>query len=397
MRRPGIRATEGRSEGRVEFLLVYALAASGSFLLPSLGPAWVLAAWGAGWMLVYLAVVRARWSDYYETGDFADNFYYLGFLLTLAALAGVLVRLGEMSDDILRTVLGQFGLALVTTIVGLTGRTILLMSRTTPEETEERSGQRVARAFDDFTRSLNRLSAEADSFAATFGQGLRSSLARIEGEVDDFATAAAATRNRLDAVRDGLDTLGGAIVGTASDVRASGQQLAGGLRELGGATGPRLAAVGAQLDDLLRRLRELAELLGSVGRGADAATRQTTELVRNVGRDADAATREMMERLNRVTAELGLALARVATAARQATDGLDGQAGGMADVVRQWKEQADRLAAVHRELVEEAEGSGHAVAQVRREIAAGVEALIAQLRQPSNGYGVAEVGGREVR
>lgn len=357
-----LRATEGAAAGRTEFLLVFIVAAAGSFVLPSIWPAWVLAVWGTAWMLVYLTAVRARWPDYFDTGDFADNFYYLGFLLTLAALAGALVRLGDMTDDVLRTVLGQFGLALVTTIVGLTGRTLLLMSNTTLRETEDRAGQRVARAFDDFTRSLHRLSAEADAFAAAFGDGLRGSLARIEAQVDEFAVAAGATRDRLDAVRDGLDGLGGAISGTASDVRASGEQLAGGLREAGAAAGPRLAEVGAQLDELLGRLREATDRLQALGEGADAATQDT------------------VERVGRVAAALGLSLDAVTQSAREASAALDGERGGVADVVRQWRDQADQLARVHRELTDEAAGSSRAVLEVRREIAAGVEALIAELR-----------------
>ena len=57
----------------------------------------------------------------------ADSCYYLGFILTLIAMINTLITLDvENIGSIFNTVVRDFGLALVTTIVGLVARIIWL-------------------------------------------------------------------------------------------------------------------------------------------------------------------------------------------------------------------------------------------------------------------------------
>src|SRR3977135_1042400 len=56
---------------------------------------------------------------------YADSFYYLGFMLTLAALLVALLS-SDPEQLNLKDVVNRFGLGLITTLVGLSGRIALL-------------------------------------------------------------------------------------------------------------------------------------------------------------------------------------------------------------------------------------------------------------------------------
>lgn len=96
-------------------------------------PDW-LPAVTSGFIIVAYAVltlvsVRAR----LDSGQIGDNAYYLGFVLTLVALAVTLYEIGskgtEISDDLLRDVIAGFGIALSSTIIGVCVRVVLLQYR----------------------------------------------------------------------------------------------------------------------------------------------------------------------------------------------------------------------------------------------------------------------------
>jgi len=98
-------------------------------LVGSMGFTWAPAAIAAVLMLLFLAASYRLTPSAVEHEDYPDLFYYLGFLLTLVALVVALVRMDPESDDLMKSVLSQFGLALSTTIVGLAVRTWLNMYR----------------------------------------------------------------------------------------------------------------------------------------------------------------------------------------------------------------------------------------------------------------------------
>lgn len=69
----------------------------------------------------------------------ADNIYYLGFLFTVTTLMIALVRYGTASDPEVNQIIGDLGVGLITTIVGLVGRIFFAQLRQDPEEIEEQT------------------------------------------------------------------------------------------------------------------------------------------------------------------------------------------------------------------------------------------------------------------
>lgn len=94
------------------------------------GPFWA-AGWTIGAMLLYVAAVSALGRLQIEPEAIGDNCYYLGFLLTLSSLSVTLYQLSQGEDQIelMRSIISGFGVALVSTIVGILLRVIFIQLR----------------------------------------------------------------------------------------------------------------------------------------------------------------------------------------------------------------------------------------------------------------------------
>ncbi len=73
----------------------------------------------------------------------ADNLYFLGFLFTVAALLVSLYKFSQVTDESTLsnnplTVVGDLGIGLITTLIGLFLRVLFTQMRTDPDEIEER-------------------------------------------------------------------------------------------------------------------------------------------------------------------------------------------------------------------------------------------------------------------
>lgn len=94
------------------------------------GPFWA-AGWTVGAMLLYVAAVSALGKLRIEPEAIGDNCYYLGFLLTLASLSATLYQLSQSDDQValMRSIISGFGIALVSTILGILLRVIFIQLR----------------------------------------------------------------------------------------------------------------------------------------------------------------------------------------------------------------------------------------------------------------------------
>ncbi|MGR9107731.1 MAG: hypothetical protein ACU843_12440, partial [Gammaproteobacteria bacterium] len=110
-------------------------------------------------MVLYLAIgIRHARSATMEE-PFADSLYYLGFLFTLAALSASLLayRTNEVEFNLL---VGNFALALVTTIFGLAARILIINFRSSPverntlEEILDRQTAKLCRTAAQISREL---------------------------------------------------------------------------------------------------------------------------------------------------------------------------------------------------------------------------------------------------
>jgi hypothetical protein len=100
-----------------------------------------------------------------------DNLYYLGFIYTLASLSAALLQLDVNSD--LKAILGNFGIALITTIIGISGRVAFVQMRREIDHAEARAQRDILEAATKLKGQLQASVSEFEVFLTSVRQALR--------------------------------------------------------------------------------------------------------------------------------------------------------------------------------------------------------------------------------
>jgi methyl-accepting chemotaxis protein len=82
-----------------------------------------------------------------------DNFYYLGFIYTLASMSAALLQLRASPN--IESILGSFGIALITTIVGVAGRVMFAQMRTELDDVEAMVRRDLIQTSNDLRAQLH--------------------------------------------------------------------------------------------------------------------------------------------------------------------------------------------------------------------------------------------------
>jgi len=92
-----------------------------------------------------------------------DSFYYLGFILTLLALVVSLVEMSNADKVNMNNIIGSFGVALMTTIVGLVSRIVVTSFSVQGKERRERLDTEIEHGLTKFSAQLDVLTNHAIS------------------------------------------------------------------------------------------------------------------------------------------------------------------------------------------------------------------------------------------
>ncbi len=193
------------------FLAFLGIGAFGSTLLNMFAP--------AGHLLASGFVVATMFGYYFwmprldpmlrDSQQFADSLYYMGFLFTLVSLT-ISLLLYTRDPSLVQRLIGQNGIALVSTIVGLTLR-VWLRQFVVP------APERVAEAQKRLAASCEKLAHRVEATTAT-----------IAGVVEAFADRVKAIdidsgmiRNRIDQAFEGADEALRAVVGSLEGVNSA--------------------------------------------------------------------------------------------------------------------------------------------------------------------------------
>ena len=104
-------------------------------------------------MGIYMIVGLSGFIDSVDKEAFADSVYYMGFLLTLVSLAAALFYLRNESPE-LGLLVSKFGLALITTIVGLAVRVALVNFRVDVRQARDLVEEQLADSVRRFNRDV---------------------------------------------------------------------------------------------------------------------------------------------------------------------------------------------------------------------------------------------------
>ena len=345
--------------------------------LLGIGP-WWLASAVAACMIVYGVVVARPADDADVPGDAkGESIYYLGLLFTFAALVAALIGFDWGAPDGgaggTTGAIRNFGVALLTTIVGLAGRVWFTMSQESPGDIADTAGSRLEATVTRMKESLDRARDDLDIMAHKF----RDSSAGL-GEMAE--TIAEGTKRTADIYRT-LDEYGGNV---ATAIRSLTREM------------DRLNAVcGAgthALATLQGRAEGLAERLGDV-QGRLARTEDTFEGINRVAGPAAeriGATLRGIESTDATVSALGRTLAGVQGSAERAGEALAGIADAVDghEVLPLWREAVDQLHEGTRSI----RGIGKRAAEMN----AGFEGLRKSVRAASDGLASVPRGARAI-
>ena len=100
----------------------------------------------------YAAHIRARESEFII--EFADSFYYLGFTLSVGTLVAAIKPFSVDSIRDPEEVFHYFGLGMLTTLVGVVGRTTMQTFYRTPSESAEALNKQIAALSEEYVDNL---------------------------------------------------------------------------------------------------------------------------------------------------------------------------------------------------------------------------------------------------
>jgi len=188
-----------------------------------------------------------------------DNFYYMGFIFTLASMSAALVQL--QSGDEVGALISSFGIALASTILGIAGRVFFVQMRTEVEDIEERVRQDLLAAANELKGQLGAATRDLDSFRTGIQQAIHE---RFEETATSFSEVLSAQIERL---REAVERT---ILATQEAFReheaAAARLVSVGISvtEASNRLATRLDAVSVPSDVLDRQLAVVADRVGSV-------------------------------------------------------------------------------------------------------------------------------------
>ena len=338
-------AEETRRQHRDAWLIVLAIGCAIILFGNLLGiGAWWLASAVAVCMVIYGIGVQVYIDDSDVPGDIkGDSIYYLGLLFTFAALVAALITFdwGTPGTDGSGTTgsIRNFGIALLTTIVGLAGRVWFTMSQESPGDIVDTTRSELEETVSQMKESLDRARDDLDIMASKFRDS-STGLAKTAATIADSTKRTAATYEALDAYT-------GQVAGTAESLTHQMDQLKGvcGLcasallslqetaRELGTHLDDVPARLGSHFDRAQAQLKKAEATFDGINRVAGPAAERVADTLRGVEGTAAAAS------------ALGRSLSGMRGSAEQArkalagiADAVDGQ-----EALPLWKESVDQL------------------------------------------------------
>jgi hypothetical protein len=284
-----------------------------------------------------------------------DNCYYLGFLFTLCSLVITLIQfLGQRDTDEL---IGNFGIALVTTIVGIACRVLLGQFREDPLEIEQEVRAELAEAAGRFKAALDSAVVDLDTFRRANQQAVQDAMVQHRAF---FAEHAELLSGATRATMSGVAAAAEEFTGHAAAFNAQAKRVVAALAGLDA----KIAAIQVPQDILTRHLAPLSEAV-------DQLARLMGERASLEGRSAEA-IEQLLARLNSSGAQL-------ADRHGQLLALLDAMRPAAVQLREAVSEQAELTARHVRELAVVLDGDRGGSAELRAEAQRGLKALVAGL------------------
>jgi hypothetical protein len=171
------------------FVVFTVLGFGGIFTAKLMAYSGLLVAIAAVGLLIGYAVTASRTDAFRSNPDrLGDNCYYMGFLFTLASLSAALVALQRDTEtgrgDLLESLISGFGIALFSTIAGITLRVFFMQMRREIEDLEEELRTELQRSAGLLKHQLGLAVIDLESFRLRTQQVMSQ---QMDGAASEFA------------------------------------------------------------------------------------------------------------------------------------------------------------------------------------------------------------------
>jgi len=239
--------------------------------------AWPGALFAVGCIVVYFVLAWiANRENKIRADRLGDNCYYLGLVYTLSSLIATLYLIDKGAD--VRTLLGNFGLALMSTAAGIIARLIMIQMRSETDDIDQRARVMLAETANHMKTDL----LGAASAFRTLLVGAQETLDVSVKKTEASFAAAKALSDKMAALEVSPEALNDALRRVVGHLEAAGDRIAaagGELRDQSATVSTTASAV-ERADAGLRRVDEvLTELTQSLVQQR-LATEETVKALR---------------------------------------------------------------------------------------------------------------------
>jgi len=330
----------------------------------------------AGLMLIHGWI--AHKNEYVSPDTKGDGFYYLGLLFTFVSLVPALIRFadalrntGDVNNAL--SLIGNFGIALVTTIVGLGGRVFFTMTQDSPGDVATHATQSLEAAINEMTDSVVRggqrmealvdhLKRSADKLQKTT-EGIASSVEKADSTAADLAAYSANVVKMADAFSDSVDDFRGAV--------KRGSDSVAGLEERMADTDAPLRGFRSALEETAKTLLTVeattTEAKAGLSKAQDGAVREIEDMTAQVsalGNEA-AGVRDEFEKMTSAFADGAKAATRSLGSVAKSVEKADSTAAALTAYSTKVVKMADAVAELASNVVEAGERIAEATSGIR--------------------------------
>lgn len=284
--------------------------------------------------------------------SFADSIYYLGFLLTLVALIFSMFSITSGTENTGGLVF-RFGIALITTVIGLAARTYFANFQVTPEDELSRLREEEATSARTLRDKYRELSEVMTLQVKALETSLQKANADVEEASDSLANSASSLEESVSASVSRIDQSFGRLEETTSEFSS-------GLGQSVEEVSSKLEQAGEDLQEKARSVELPPDLFTSQFEGPasnyaavlEELTQKAEDHSQAIGK-LEASNRQLSNSIAEITEEIGDASSRNADSIDEATSELQDLLTKLSDIESRFGNVADTLSQ-HEEVVSDA-------------------------------------------
>jgi hypothetical protein len=154
-------------------------------------------------MVIYGLIAYRMPSVQLRLDRLGDNFYYLGFIFTLASMSAAIIQVQGGAN--IEALIGSFGIALFTTIVGVAGRVLFVQMRGELDEIETAMRRDLLETSNALRSQLGIALADFQTFHTAVRQATDESLGRTHDHADRLDRLVSRIADSVDGLTKRLD------------------------------------------------------------------------------------------------------------------------------------------------------------------------------------------------